>query len=154
MKKIYILTLLLAIAIIGASAQVTEFFDRYSDTEGVTSVYVSKTLLRMMPDVKTEGIEIKGLADKLDGIRILTTEDKAMADKLKNDATKNLRLKGYEELLRVNEGDEKTMIYMKADKRNINEYLIINQEPDEFNAILITGSISPSDIQGMIRQDR
>lgn len=151
MKRIYTFALLLAIAIVGASAQITEFFERYSNTDGVTSVFISKSLLRMMPDIKTEGVEVKEIADKLESIRILTTEDKSMAAKLREDATKNLRLKGYEELLRVNEGDEKTGIFMKTGEKNVNEYLIINQETDEFNAILITGRITPSDIQKMVK---
>lgn len=151
MKRIYTFALLLAIAIVGASAQITEFFDHYSNTDGVTSVFISKSLLRMMPDIKTEGVEVKEIADKLESIRILTTEDKSMAAKLREDATKNLRLKGYEELLRVNEGDEKTGIFMKTGEKNVNEYLIINQETDEFNAILITGRITPSDIQKMVK---
>lgn len=147
MKRIYTLTLLLTFAIIGAAAQISEFFDRYSDTDGVTSVYISKSLLRMMPDIETDGVDIKGISGKLESIRILSTEDKSMAEKMANDLTKDLRKNDYEELLRVNESKEKTMIYMKSGKNGLNEYLLINQEPDEFNIIRIVGTITPADIQ-------
>ena len=53
MKRIYIFALLLTITMLGASAQLKDFFNRYDDTDGVTSVYISKSLLRMMPDIDT-----------------------------------------------------------------------------------------------------
>jgi len=152
MKRIYTLILLLSLVIMGASAQIEEFFNRYSDTDGVTSVYISKSLLRMMPDVKTDGVDLKGLGNKLESIRVLTTEDKALAEKLQSDLKKDLKVKDYEELLKVNEGKEKTMIYMKTGKNGVNEYLIINQETGEFNAIQIMGKITPDDIQNMVNE--
>lgn len=151
MKRIYTLIILLSIAVLGVSAQVSEVFDNYSDTEGVTSVYISKSLLKMMPDLKTEGMEIKGLLDKLDSINIITTEDKTIAGKIMNAMNKALKNSTYEDLLRVNEDKEKTRIYMKSDKNNLNEYLIINDGADSFNAIRITGRITPADVQNIVK---
>jgi len=141
---------MLLIAIIGATAQISELFDRYADTDGVTTVYISKSLLKMMPDVKTEGLDIKGISNKLETIRILTTENKSIAEKLKNDISKKLRPEEYEEMLKVNEGKEKTMIYMKSGDKEINEFLIINQESREINIIQIIGKITPNDIQKIV----
>lgn len=141
---------MLILAIFGATAQVSELFDRYADTDGVTTVYISKSLLKMMPDIKTDGVDIKDISGKLESIRILTTEKKTIVGKLKNDISKSLRPKEYEELLKVNEGKEKTMIYMKSGKNGLNEYLIISHESDEFNIIQIIGTISPNDIQKVV----
>lgn len=150
MKRIYIFALLLTIAMLGASAQLKDFFNRYDDTDGVTSVYISKSLLRMMPDIDNDLIEIKGVAGKLDNLYILTTKKKSMIEKLKSDATAAMRNKGYEELLRVNENKEKTLIYTKNGANGVNEYLILNHKSDEFNAILIVGRITPADIRKII----
>lgn len=104
-----------------------------------------------MPDLKTEGMEIKGLLDKLDSINIITTEDKTIAGKIMNAMNKALKNSTYEDLLRVNEDKEKTRIYMKSDKNNLNEYLIINDGADSFNAIRITGRITPADVQNIVK---
>ena len=142
MKRIYILTILLAVTVFSSMAQITKFFDKYSDVDGVTSVGVSKAMLEMMPDMKTEGMDMRGLAGKLDNILILTTENASMAAKLSKDAAASIDTKGCEELLSVNEGKERTKIYMKKNANDVNQYLILNEDKSEFNAILITGKIT------------
>ncbi len=152
MKRIYILTILLAVTVFSSMAQITKFFDKYSDVDGVTSVGVSKAMLEMMPDMKTEGMDMRGLAGKLDNILILTTENASMAAKLSKDAAASIDTKGCEELLSVNEGKERTKIYMKKNANDVNQYLILNEDKSEFNAILITGKITPADIRAMINK--
>ena len=53
MKRTYIITLLLSLCSLFTYAQ-ESFFDKYADMEGVTSVYISKAMLSLMPDMKTE----------------------------------------------------------------------------------------------------
>lgn len=73
MKRTYIITLLLSLCSLFTYAQ-ESFFDKYADMEGVTSVYISKAMLSLMPDMKTEEIYIGELASKLDNIQILNCE--------------------------------------------------------------------------------
>lgn len=152
MKRIPIFTILLALTVLSSVAQITKFFDKYAETDGVTSVYISKTMLNMMPDMKSNGMDMKAMAGKLDNIRILTTENPQLVSKLRKDLSSSFNSKEYEELLRVNEGKEKTVIYMKTSPSGVNEYLILSEEANELNAILITGKITPSDIQKAINK--
>lgn len=76
MKRFYITAILALICTIASYAQT--IFDRYADTEGVTTVYISKAMLSMMPDMKTNGVNIGPIASKLDNIRILTCENKKL----------------------------------------------------------------------------
>ena len=69
MKRTYIITLLLSLCSLFTYAQ-ESFFDKYADMEGVTSVYISKAMLSLMPDMKTEEIYIGELASKLDNIQL------------------------------------------------------------------------------------
>ena len=127
MKRIYILTILLAVTVFSSMAQITKFFDKYSDVDGVTSVRVSKAMLEMMPDMKTEGMDMRGLAGKLDNILILTTENASMAAKLSKDAAASIDTKGCEELLSVNEGKERTKIYMKKTATTLTNTLFLTR---------------------------
>lgn len=150
MKRIYIFTLLVALTVLSGAAQITKFFDKYDDVDGVTSVYISKAMLDMMPNIKTDNVDLASMAGKIDNIRILTSDNSAMATKLKNDVKTSLDTKGYQNLVKVNEGQEKTNIYMKADAGGINHYLILNTSNSEFNAILITGKMTLADVQNMV----
>ena len=65
MKRTYIITLLLSLCSLFTYAQ-DSFFDKFADMDGVTSVYISKAMLCLMPDMKTEGVNIGEVASKLD----------------------------------------------------------------------------------------
>lgn len=150
MKRLYILTVIAVMFAVSASAQVAKFFDKYADAEDVTNVYISKTMLRLMPDIKTDDMDLKGLGEKLDYIRILTSVKSSMVSKLKPELTKTVKSSAYEQLVNVNEGKEHTSIYMKSGENGIYDYLIVNEDPGQFNAILIVGKLTPADVQKMM----
>lgn len=54
MKRTYIITLLLSLCSLFTYAQ-DSFFDKFADMDGVTSVYISKAMLSLMPDMKRKG---------------------------------------------------------------------------------------------------
>ena len=84
MKRTYIITLLLSLCSLFTYAQ-DSFFDKFADMDGVTSVYISKAMLSLMPDMKTEGVNIGEVASKLDNIQILSCEKPDIIAKLKKE---------------------------------------------------------------------
>ncbi len=84
MKRTYIITLLLSLRSLFTYAQ-DSFFDKFADMDGVTSVYISKAMLSLMPDMKTEGVNIGEVASKLDNIQILSCEKPDIIAKLKKE---------------------------------------------------------------------
>lgn len=149
MKRIYLTAIALTLCVLSGMAQINEFFNKYADSDNVTSVTISKAMLNMMPENMNSGdINIGKIATKIDNIRILTCEKPQIIATLKKDIAK-ISTKGYDELLKVNDKGERTVIYMTTGSTGVNSYIIINEEKNEFNAILITGRITPSDIKGI-----
>ena len=72
-----------------------------------------------------------------------------MASKLSADASKMIGKEKCELLFKVNEESEETVIYLRQGANEVNEYMIVNEEPSQFNAILIRGKITPEDIRKM-----
>ena len=72
MKRINILVILATVFSLFAQAQ-QSFFDKYAEMEGVTSVYISKNMLSLLPNVNStiNGIHIGNIASRLDNIQIL-----------------------------------------------------------------------------------
>lgn len=151
MKRTYIITLLLSLCSLFTYAQ-DSFFDKFADMDGVTSVYISKAMLSMMPDIQTEGVNIGGVASKLDNIQILSCEKPAVIAKLKKETEFINPKNGYEELIRINDEGEKTTIYLKHDKNGKKEFVLLNNEKDEFTIIVITGNLTLQEIQGIINK--
>lgn len=85
MKRTYIITLLLSLCSLLAHAQ-ESFFDKFADMEGVNSVYISKAMLSMMPDmVEAEGINVRKAVGKLDNIWVLSSERPSVIAQIKKE---------------------------------------------------------------------
>ena len=150
MKRIYIFSLLLTLSTFICQAQ-QSFFDKYAEMDGVSSVYITKSMLKMFPSMsgKINGVDVGNLASKLENIQILSADEPNIIEQLRKD-TKHISTKnGYEELLRVRDDGDKTTIYFKEKKKN-SEFILITDEGNEFTIISIVGNdISLKDIQDM-----
>lgn len=150
MKRIYIFSLLLTLSTLFCQAQ-QSFFDKYAEMDEVTSVYITKSMLKMFPSMSgtINGVDVGNLASKLENIQILSADDSNIIEQLRKD-TKHINSKnGYEELIRVRDDGDKTTIYFKEQKKN-SEFILITDSGNEFNIISIVGNdISLKDIQDM-----
>ena len=131
------------------------FFDKYADMEGVTSVYISKSMLSLFPKGQTNvnGVNIGNIADRLNNIQILSTDEQPIVNKLRKETSDINTRNGYEELMRVREDGEKTTIYFKDGKKDKKEFVLLVDEKDEFTIISIVGDLTLQEIQGIINQD-
>ena len=137
MKRTYIITLLLSLCSLFTYAQ-ESFFDKYADMEGVTSVYISKAMLSLMPDMKTEEIYIGELASKLDNIQILNCEKASVTAQIKKDISYISPKNGYQELIRINDEGEKVTIFQKQNEGKQKEFVLLCEEQNELTIIILS----------------
>lgn len=154
MKRINILAILATVFSLFAQAQ-QSFFDKYAEMEGVTSVYISKNMLSLLPNVNStvNGIHIGDIANCLDNIQILSSDESAIISKLRKETASINTQNGYEELMRVREDGEKTTIYFKDKKGKKKEFVLLVDEKDELTIISIVGDLTLQEIQGMIQKE-
>lgn len=146
MKKVVVTLLMVVVAQLAMSQDI--IFKKYEDAKGVQTVYLSKTLLSLaagsLDDV--EDMDLRSIAGKLDNLRILDCEKAGMAAKIKVDALAAFKNGRYEEMMRVNDGDEKTFIYFRKNGKK-NEFALLNIERDEVQLINIIGTMTLEDIK-------
>ena len=130
------------------------FFDKYAEMDGVTSVYITKSMLSLFPKGQTNvnGINIGDIASRLDNIQILSADEQPIVDKLRKETSHINTRNGYEELMRVREDGEKTTIYFKDGKKDKKEFLLLQDAKDEFTIISIVGDLTLQEIQGIINK--
>ncbi len=130
------------------------FFDKYAEMDGVTSVYITKSMLSLFPKGQTNvnGINIGDIASRLDNIQILSADEQPIVDKLRKETSHINTRNGYEELMRVREDGEKTTIYFKDGKKDKKEFVLLVDEKDEFTIISIVGDLTLQEIQGIINK--
>ena len=130
------------------------FFDKYAEMDGVTSVYITKSMLSLFPKGQTNvnGINIGDIASRLDNIQILSADEQPIVDKLRKETSDINTRNGYEELMRVREDGEKTTIYFKDGKKDKKEFVLLQDSKDEFTIISIVGDLTLQEIQGIINK--
>lgn len=154
MKRIYIFSLLLTLSTLFCQAQ-QSFFDKYAEMDGVSSVYITKSMLKMFPDMsgKINGVNVGNLGNRLDHIQILSSDNLSIIGQLRKE-TKDVNTKnGYEELMRVRDDGDKITIYFKETKKGKNEFILIADEGNEYSIISIVGDLTLQEIQGMMNEE-
>ena len=109
MKTIAIRILLVVAMVVTslqANAQV-KAFEKYADMKNVSYVYISKYMLSMAgknaaPSVPN--VNMKSLTNKLTGIQLINSDEKAARTKLKNDVSSIIARDKYTLLMQVKEG--------------------------------------------------
>ena len=140
------LSLLLMTVAQSAMAQ-DALFDKYEDTNGVTTIFISKTMLGMIPNVKAGNHDISKIAGKLDQLRILTCEKATLIPRILDDAKKTYKSEGYEAIMRMNDEGEKMTIYQRSLKGGKNEFVLLQEDGSNLNIINVKGVITLKDIQ-------
>lgn len=148
--KRFLITILALSAVLMANAQ-ANLFEKLSNNKNVTTVYISKALLSMMPaDMDMGGANIKGLASKLEKIEIYTSENKEAIALMKAETEFLKKNKGYEALMTVKETDNHVMFYAQQDKDKFKDLLMLVDQPNQSVIIRIIGSFTSEDIQSVM----
>lgn len=147
--KILLMTIFSIFSFMSISAQ-EDVFEKLSDHQDITTVYISKSLLKMMPDINTGGANIKGLSEKIDQLEIYNSEGSADAAKLmKQEVNKLIKSRKYEILMKVKEKDNNVTFYAHKEKEKIKDLVMFVDNTDECTIIRISGDFSAEDIKSV-----
>ena len=147
-----ILCVAMLVASVTANAQLKEF-EKYADTKKVTYVFISKFMLQMAgkdaaPSVP--GVDTKSLMKKLNGIQIISSDDKNAIARLKADTQSFVKQGKYELLMQVDEDGDKVRIYHRDGKQK-SAVIMMADEEDEFSVIVFSGTFTLADVQKMTK---
>lgn len=147
MKTRYFFITLFLICTSLSSAQ-DNWLDKYANQDGITSVYISKAMFQLMPNLDIDNVNLKTVSDKINSLSIITTEKKDVATKLSNKIKQEISSE-YAELMRVK--NDSDLIIFRAIQQGeiINELLLTVEEPDGYSVIKINGQFTLEDIRKM-----
>ncbi|MBW6501044.1 MAG: DUF4252 domain-containing protein [Bacteroidales bacterium] len=143
MKKLILITTVICLASVlnGQTNPVEEMFDKYSEKEGFTTVYISGRMFNLFSDKSSEA-EVKVMR-RLKGIRILTVEDPLLNKSINfyTELSRKLDKSAYEELMVVKEKNEVTRFLIRQKGDTITELLVVSGGPEGNVLISITGDL-------------
>lgn len=158
MKKIMIKTILCAVmafTTLNAHAQV-KAFEKYSDMNGITYVYISKAMLsaisgRLNKMPSMPNVDAQVLVNKLSAIQLIHAEKNDMRAKLKSEVQGIVKKDKYELLMQVKEDGNKADIYQNIGPQQSVVAMLV-EEKDGVTAVVFSGKFTTEDVMKMVKK--
>lgn len=152
MKKLRILTPVIAIVFALMACAQKPTFPSLNNQNGITTVYISKAMLAMAGKSNIlNGVPVKDI-DKLESVEVITAENQSVSQKIQDAMSEYTRNNpDLEILLQVNEKDNIVKIYGKpiAGSSNFSVMIIHVSESNENVLVVMKGVISPSTMENL-----
>ena len=145
---------------VGAFAQEGKrLYNKYSDQEGVSAVYISPAMFKLMgqlPDINVETadgkkMDMAPLIRSFSGFYMLSFEKKSAASaELYKEVTSLVNKGNFELLMEVKDDGSTVRMYTLGDEKVVNSFVCIINEEDETMFFSLEGSMNRSDVEKLI----
>ena len=145
---------------VGAFAQEGKrLYNKYSDQEGVSAVYISPAMFKLMgqlPDINVETadgkkMDMAPLVRSFSGFYMLSFEKKSAASaELYKEVTSLVNKGNFELLMEVKDDGSTIRMYTLGDEKVVSSFVCIINEEDETMFFSLEGSMNRSDVEKLI----
>lgn len=125
-------------------------FEKYADMDNVTSVFISKKMFDLMPDIESGGLDLVNLKGKINNLQIVTSDKRDVRDQMRKEFS-TLISKSHEELMRVKDDDTRASFYIIQQGDLINEMVMLADTDSDYVVIRLTGRFTLQDIQDVAK---
>ena len=155
MKKIFIAAMLLAITFSAFAQSGKDFYNKYSGKEGVSAVYISPSMFRLMnsiPDIQFDSSDVNlgNIIKTFQGMYILDIENEILAGKLASDVEGLLASGKFELLVEAVDGGERVRIYIVSKGETVTDFLMVAAEKGSTSVISIQGEMPFDELEKII----
>lgn len=152
MKRIIILFAALLLSLSAFAQNGKSIYQKYSDAENVSAVYVSPAMFRMIgqiPDLEVgqENVNLTPVIRSLTGLYILNSENAAINGSLRADAERFINSGRYELLMEAKDSGETVRIYTVGSDRAIEGFVMLAAEASEVTFICLDGQMPRKDFE-------
>lgn len=152
MKRMIIIAALLLSFICASAQDGKSIYQKYSDSEGVSAVYISPAMFRLMgkiPDMEVEGkdVNLAPIIQTLTGLYIINSENPEIIGNLKKDVDKFISGGKYELLMEAKDSGDIVRMYTVGTETIVDSFVMIAVEPDETSFICIDGKMKREDLE-------
>lgn len=143
----------------GASAQEGKrLYNKYSDSEGVSAVYISPAMFKLIgkiPELEVEAgdgenLDLAPLIRSFSGFYMLDVSNQTLASELYKEVTTFISRGNYELLMEVKDSGENLRMYTAGDSNTVESFVFIANDGIETQLICIDGTMNRSDLESLI----
>ena len=158
MKHIAIIAALLLSAVASFAQNGRTLYQKYSGAEGVSAVYISPAMFRMIgkiPDLKVEdgSVNLAPVIETLSGFYLLSSENRDINARLEAEADKMVGSGRYEMLMEVKDSGQTVGMYTVGDEKTISSFVMIARDGDELTFICLDGRMDRDELENLIANE-
>ena len=157
MKRIVLVAALLLTTITAFAQNGKSIYQKYSDAEGVSAVYISPAMFRLIgkiPDLQIEGedVNLAPIIKSLTGLYLIDSENPAINASLKADAENFVKKGNYELLMEAKDSGETMRLFTIGTETIVNGFVMIADEGDEKTFIFLDGKMNRDELEKIIAE--
>lgn len=158
MKKIIAIAVTLLVAAGAYAQEGKRLYNKYSDSEGVSAVYISPAMFKLIgqiPELNVdmnngEKMDLAPLIRSFSGFYMLDISDKVLASELYQEVTALISKGKYEMLMEVKDDGDKLRMYTAGDAKTVESFLFIAGDGSETQFICIDGAMDRAEVESLI----
>lgn len=125
-------------------------FDKYNDMRGVSSVFISKAMLDMNPDLFTKDVYIGKVSGQLNAVQILSTMDNNIKKDMRKDLRNLTQASKYELLMKQKGTVSSSEFYINRKGDKVKELIMIIDGAATLKFVYLEGDMTLKDIQNIM----
>ncbi len=155
MKRIIILFAALLLTVSAFAQNGKSIYQKYSDAENVSAVYVSPAMFRLIgqiPDLEVgdDNVNLTPVIRSLSGLYILNSENETVNGSLRADAERFINSGKYELLMEAKDSGEVVRMYTLGNDRTIEGFVMLAAEANEVTFICLDGQMPRKDFEALL----
>ena len=144
--KTKIVSIIIGVIIFSASSMaqkdpVDRLFDKYSEQDGITTVYISSKMFSLFAEIDPDDKELQDMMNGLKSIRILAVDDESEIGNTINfykEVMKDLPVDKYEELMVVKDSGQDLKFLIREEDGRVVELLLVGGGASAGDNVLIS----------------
>ncbi len=155
MKRIILLAVLLLSALAASAQSGKSIYQKYSDAEGVSAVYISPAMFRLIgkiPDLEVgeNHVNLAPLIRSLPGLYIISSENGRVNEKLSSEVSRFISNGRYELLMEAKDAGEVVRMYTVGTEKIVNSFVMVAAEGPETTFICLDGQMDRQELEGVL----
>lgn len=160
MKKLIIILTALLVGISSFAQSGKDLYNKYSDLDGVSAVYVSPAMFRMIgkiPDIEMEAnggenVNLTPIIKSMTGFYLLEADNADVAARLHAEVKRLLDGKQYELLFEAKENGEATRLYTTGNDNTVTSLVLVSKENSELTFICLEGRMDREELENILAE--
>ena len=122
-------------------------FNKYNDMKGVSSVYISKAMMELNPNLFMKDLYIGKVAEHLNSVQVLSTHDNKVREEMAKDIRSLVQSSKYELLMKQKSTVSGSEVYVNRKGSKVKELIMVMNGASSLKFVYMEGDMTTDDIQ-------